>query len=541
MAKTYEINEDFIRYQEEIATSPVYEGMPDLRNEDGSIQWEAPSNRGSGIHKDTHDKRLQWWKDKAITAGINPTENQWISKTAKRIHPTKLKPCKFCGRVMDIRYCYLSNRLITRIQKLPYVDTKLELTEITSVFELIPAMVDLYGTKVFSDLPTLFSCKSYPNVPNLGDDLEVWIKWLESDFIPSEPALLGPGAMSNAPDRLDGFHSFNRCCRSTADTGRSKSNLASYSTDRRAFEYWSDGNWITANKLMGAINSNPDLMSMECLHYGDGGNHPRPCSADHIGPISLGFAHRPTFQLLCKPCNSAKNNRLYFSDVQNLLNAESAGETVVTWYAESVWNQLKNRVASASDALRLYRIMRDNRYNALCVLGDLLDRKQYYLLYSLLNLQYAEYTYTLDTFQVNNHIVTANFTCVPSALKYVYIQKARKIRVAFSALREYAEKDNRNGLRIELSDYTERLARIERLMSDVHKTDMSKYKRISQILDSDSATEEQLITVIETVPNLENLPQIAESKQILSAIMKDVATQLAQLWDDDRYSREIEE
>lgn len=541
MAKTYDINEDFIRYQEEIATSSVYEGMPDLRNEDGTIQWEAPSNRGSGIHKDTHDKRLQWWKDKAIAEGINPVENQWISKTAKRIHPTKLKPCKFCGRIMDIRYCYLSNRLIKRVQKLPYVDSALELTEITSVFELIPAMVDLYGQRVYADLPGLFVCKSYPHVPALDENVDTWVKWLETEYIPSEPALLGPGAMSNAPDRLDGFHSFNRCCRSTADTGRSKSNLASYSTDRRAFEYWSDGNWITANKLMGAINSNPDLMSRECLHYGDGGNHPRPCSADHIGPISLGFAHRPAFQLLCKPCNSAKNNRLYYSDVQKLIAAEAAGETVVTWYAEDVWNQLKHQVTSASDALRLYRIMRDNRFNALCLLGNLLDRNQYYLLYSLLNLQYAEYTYTLEAYNVRNHIVTADFSCVPSALKYVYIQKARKIRVAFSALRDYAEKENRNGLRIDLPDYEERLERIDQLMKAVHDQDLPTYERVAEILADSNATDEQLTEVIQRIPDLNGSTQVHQSKQLLGAIMHDIAVHLAQLWDDDRYSREIDE
>ena len=539
MAKTYDVNEEFIRYQEEIASSPVYEGMPDLRNEDGSIQWEAPSNRGGGIHKDTHDKRLQWWKERAIKEGISPTENQWISKTAKRIHPTKLKPCKFCGRVMDIRYCYLSNRLIQRIQKLPYVDDNLELTETTSVFELIPAMVDQYGERVYSDLPILFVCKSYPNAPKVGNSVDEWVHWLETEYIPSEPALLGPGAMSNAPDRLDGFHSFNRCCRSTADSGRSKSNLASYSTDRRAFEYWSDGNWITANKLMGAINSNPDLMSRECLNFGDGGNHPRPCSADHIGPISLGFSHRPAFQLLCKPCNSAKNNRLYYSDVKKLIEAEKTGEKVVTWYAESIWNRLKNRVSSTSDALKLYRIMRDNRFNALCALGDLLDKKQYFLLYSLLNLQYAEYTYTLQAYSVHNHIVTAEFTSVPSALKYVYIQKARKIRVAFSALRDYSEKENRNGMRIDLPDYDKRISKIEMLMSKVHEEYQSDFTFISKVLSDVDATEEQLTKVIQKMPDLDMKPEVIESKQILSTIMSDVAAKLAALWDDDRYSREI--
>ncbi|MFW5676556.1 MAG: hypothetical protein ACOCNL_09795 [Acetivibrio ethanolgignens] len=103
--------------------------------------------------------------------------------------------------------------------------------------------------------------------------------------------------------------------RSTADKGRSKENLASYSTDRRAFENWSDGNWITANKLMGFINSNPNMKKEHCANEGNGGHHPRPCSADHIGSISLGFCQRPDCQFLCKPCNSAKNNRMYYSDV----------------------------------------------------------------------------------------------------------------------------------------------------------------------------------------------------------------------------------
>ena len=63
--------------------------------------------------------------------------------------------------------------------------------------------------------------------------------------------VLGPGAMSNFPDRFDGFHSYNRCCRSTEDTGRSVENLKSYTKDRRAYEAWSDGNHRAANQLMG--------------------------------------------------------------------------------------------------------------------------------------------------------------------------------------------------------------------------------------------------------------------------------------------------
>ena len=49
-------------------------------------------------------------------------------------------------------------------------------------------------------------------------------------------SLLSPGVMSNAPDRLDGFHSYNKCCRAKEDKGRSKENLNKYGEDRRAYE-----------------------------------------------------------------------------------------------------------------------------------------------------------------------------------------------------------------------------------------------------------------------------------------------------------------
>lgn len=38
-----EANEIFLQYEEEIVNDPVYADMPDLRHDDGTIQWEAPS------------------------------------------------------------------------------------------------------------------------------------------------------------------------------------------------------------------------------------------------------------------------------------------------------------------------------------------------------------------------------------------------------------------------------------------------------------------------------------------------------------------
>ena len=39
--------------------------MPDPFGEKGEIQWEAPSNRASGKFKHTHQRRYEWWKNKA--------------------------------------------------------------------------------------------------------------------------------------------------------------------------------------------------------------------------------------------------------------------------------------------------------------------------------------------------------------------------------------------------------------------------------------------------------------------------------------------
>ena len=45
---SYDAHPTFVEYQKWIVNHPVYAGMPDTYFEDGSIQWEAPSNRSSG-------------------------------------------------------------------------------------------------------------------------------------------------------------------------------------------------------------------------------------------------------------------------------------------------------------------------------------------------------------------------------------------------------------------------------------------------------------------------------------------------------------
>ena len=124
---------------------------------------------------------------------------------------------------------------------------------------------------------------------------------------------------------------------------------------------------------------------------------------------------------------------MYFSDVCHLIEVEDSGEPVATWYAAPIWQKCKGKVTDKESALRLSRVMRDNRNIAMMLLADFIDRNEYLFLFTLLNLEYADYDYEIvpASTKISNQIVTVNFSQKASTLRYVNIQKTRKIRVAF--------------------------------------------------------------------------------------------------------------
>lgn len=422
---------EFIRYIEFIAAHESYRGMPDAFTEGNKIQWEAPSNRNSGKYKDTHNKRREWWRRKAISISIDPTSAKWISRTARQIHPTLKKPCKRCGRVMELRYIYPSSIFLKRLVNMGYVDESFPLEPFERITDLVTRLVGVFGDSVFSDLPDLLQTSEI-SPPILDPSLPNWLNWIEKEYVPQQPSILSPGAMSNAPDRFDGFHSFNQCCRSSADKGRSQLNLKAYTTDRRVFEYWTEGNWIAADRLMGRIRA--DFGDESCLN-----GHPGPCSADHIGPLSLGFTHRPEFQLLCKPCNSAKNNRMSLREVLHLRKVETDGETVISWHSKALWDLRKEDVLDDETALRLSKILRDNRHTLMSVLQKIADAGHFTFLAIFLELEYAQQKVDFINLHIENHFTQFDsISYLPRDNKYAEAQKIRRFRVAFESLRDYS-------------------------------------------------------------------------------------------------------
>jgi len=267
---------------------------------------------------------------------------------------------------------------------------------------------------------------------------------------------LSPGVMSNAPDRLDGFHTYNACCRSVSDTGRHSSNLSRYATDRRAYENWADGDWRGADRLMGKYHSSTEMV--ECPSCGNIAK----MSADHIGPISLGFMHRMDFRPLCIQCNSKKNNRMTLKDIEILNLLESQGEEVISWHSKAIWNLLKLSIDTEQQALKVSKILRKNMHFVMCILSTLYNDGFKEFLETYLHPEYAAFDFKFSKFDIS----TGDFLAERISIDSLNTQKQafRYIRVSFEALEDYAEKENRNSTRWVDDEVDEMLIEVKRLV-----------------------------------------------------------------------------
>lgn len=522
----------FIEYIEFIVTHDNFKGMPDAYCNSGDVQWATPSNRNSGRFKDSHRKREIWWRRKAMQLGIEIDEgNAWKNHTAKLNHPTKMKPCGICGKIMDLRYSYANKYMIRRIQRLPYFDESFIIKYPEHILILTSRLFEVYGDRILKDLPTLLKTSS-TKIPEIEPNLEKWLIWIEEKYIPAEPSLLSPGAMSNVPDRFDGFHNYNLCCRSRADKGRSKENLQSYNTDRRAFEYWVDGDWVAADALMGLIR-NKKFQNEPCLN-----GHRGPCTADHIGPISLGFSHRPEFQFLCRECNSAKNNRMFLSDVAHLRDAEHMGENVASWYCKSLWDLRKDYVVDEETARRLSKLLRDNRYNIMTILNYIKSKGHFVFLSTLLELSYANYDISFENLRVENHITKYDYLNKKRRVtKYATEQKARRLRVAFEALNDYADKEKRNAIIVSSDAVMRKLDLALEILGRIPPKSYGN-EDLASLLSTGNPSEEKLRLAVQLIPESSDEPKkFVDAKLQIVEAADVIAKELSDMWTDNRYMR----
>lgn len=405
----------FVRYMETIVNHPNYRGLSIKKKADGSYGWIATAKSAIG------KERIDWCLEKAKELGI-PNQPGVYADVMLAIHPTKWKVCQTCGKEMSLYYHYPNHYFLNDINRTFGTD----FTDCDHIDDIWDSLV---ASGVRPNVIAQYLIEKGGLDLSPFDDKDDIIDALEIACRKGGKACLGPGAMSNFPDRFDGFHTYNRCCRSFHDKGRSKENLKSYTKDRRAYEYWSDGNIHAANQFMGS-----DFFA--------------GTSADHIGPISLGFVHDPRYlQPMPGGDNSAKRDRLQLEDIEKIISTEQrTGVYPMSWYSKLIWEHIrKNYSTNKHKIASLYRdALKQNMTNFMFILWTIMDKcptnGEAFLIEAFLapNFSNFDYSYQFNELGEIVHRTLRHYTDRNRN------ESVRYCRIAIEAVYDYIEKDNRH-------------------------------------------------------------------------------------------------
>lgn len=423
MSKIKKLHPNCIKYRKMIVNHQNYKNLPGIYNNSNDIRWVAAGKSELG------QKRKEWWlnkKQKLLNDGIKLDNRAELQPTCLYIHPTKKKVDQTTGITWDLRYVYPRASILKKINKIFDKNYLISDNEEGAKTTIIKIIEDLYKNEKFKNLESIF-----PGISK-EKNIQKTIEFIEKEYVNTCDKKLSPGAMSNCPDRLDGFHDYCLGNRSLIDKGRSKENLQTYGRDRRAYEKWADGDWKAADRLMRLINS-----------YGK--------SADHVGPISLGFCHRPSFNIMTQAQNSAKGNRLTLNDFEQLISEEKK-EEVVSWHTKPLWDLVKEKIKNKKDVEKLSKLMRQNIDCVLIILSEILKLGYKKFLLSILNPHYAYFkNYKFENFNK----LTGEYTKLiktPATRKENEDNAKRYIEISFKSLEEYQNKENRRLANIPLKD-----------------------------------------------------------------------------------------
>lgn len=407
-------SKEFLEYEKFIVNHPNYKDLPITKGKDGKYNWIATAQSEIG------KMRKAWAKNKGLDLGISSHTDGFFAAVMLAVHPTKTKPCQICGKSMSLYYHYPNTNLVKALKK--------EFDYDCGIYESIYDVCKNLKTKRIPEKHIINFLKAKCKLEDAYTDLETLICHCELKCRSGNSKMLGPGAMSNFPDRYDGFHTYNRCCRVKEDKGRSLENLKTYGKDRRAYEYFSDGNIHAADRFMTS-------------------KFFKNSSADHIIPVSLGGVHDPHYlQPMSTGDNSAKRDRLVKEDVIKAIEIENrTGISAVSWFVSDLWKNLKRNATCFSQQdfenfrICLKQVMTDF-LTILCQIKKLDDdigtcfiteklinpKKKYFV---------ADYDFKIDgSYTKKKRHITERASKEFERIK----------RISFDSLSEYQNKDNRN-------------------------------------------------------------------------------------------------
>lgn len=171
-------------------------------------------------------------------------------------------------------------------------------------------------------------------------------------------------------------------------------------------------------------------------------------SADHIGPISLGFVHDPRYlQPMPVGDNSSKRDRLQIIDIERIIETEKrTGIYPMSWQSKLIWEFIKLNYSKFPDKVpAIYRdALKQNMANFMHILRTILESCPNYgedfLVNAFLvsNYQYFKYTYK---FNEKGEIISQKARHYTDRNQY---ETDRYRRIAIESVYDYSGKDNRN-------------------------------------------------------------------------------------------------
>lgn len=486
--------QEYVDYINMIADSPVYSGLPAIRENDGKINWQCSSGKTTSFYK-YFEGRFKWWVNKADELGIPGTgnSNDRLTIVARIIHPTKKKVCLVCGKEHYVGYMYMNANFAKSWNTLT---GKHIFKKAMPIYEAVPLLIQEIGfdasrKEVLASFPEKFS------------DIEIFDAGNYEEFFSKSQHIrstkLSPGYMGDCPHRLDGLHDYCTFCRKRNDPGRSDENMRTYNHDRRAFMWWAEGDWKLADTL---YNSATVGVCVNC------GRKTKKISPDHVGPLACGFQQNAFFEPLCGKCNSAKNRRFTFDNVISLIDYEKKnGVSAASWQVRSLWDITKEKMQDDNTVKILSNYMRAMQDYYLRTLNHIALHKHYEFLSTYLHPEYANYAISFSGLNTS----TLTFEQVERTYRPTNGTRslaARSIRIAYEELGEYCAKPSskRKSIILKTIDkfVKEDTKKIDELFSDNKLTSFDE--TLSYILHSDKSLDEKdsAIQIVIERPNFAN-------------------------------------
>ena len=413
---------NFEKYVELIVNHPNYNGLYYERDEKDKVKWVVTGKSPIG------QLRQSWWDKQCANRNIT-IQKGCYARLARLIHPTGIHVCQCCGKGRSIFYEYPTKTTVNILNRILGCninkDSDQERAERT-IREIIEEWCDSMAKA--EALANAFGLQKPKDINDL-------IELIYSEMVEKESARFSPGVMCNPPDRFNGFHSYALCCRTRFDTGRHTENMQTYGQDRRAYEDWSDGNFNLANRLMGEFRKQPPMVCPNCGNI-------RKMSADHIGPISLGFCHSRNFAPMCSGCNSSKNNCLTKNDVDRLIRIEESGEQVISWHSQAIWDAVKHTIKNDADAKFASSIMAKCHQNVLNIFSIIYKKTGNVFLRRYLHPEHSLVDYRFEDVDLL-HLEKLKIISTPLDSKNKRKNQERYVRIAFESLEEFSNKTNR--------------------------------------------------------------------------------------------------